>query len=833
MMIFRVIHLLAFAVSVGLGLLVFLQNQRRTSNQYFLVLTGALSLWLTWMMLAFQSVTAEMSAFYVRATNSTAVFVPYIFDCLRIAVMRPERSFRRVFLHHPVWLLTCIGIAVMCQTPFFLQGVEMPANPLLDVPVPNYGPGIIVYALYFLSTLFLLISRYSRDVREAEGIRKAELQFIMLSWAVGTIVGVLFSIVIPVLTGLPQSVQFLPITAVFILGIIAYGIATRRIMAVADVLRRITAYALLTIYLIAVYGLLWSAFQWAFEPLKFNPFIPHLLAALVVAFSVAPAHGFLQQFSNKLFVSVGFIDLTAALQKVSRMITSMTTREELLEQFASLIQTAVGTDRVQILLADRGVLIQVYPRSGSEPRARLELENALTRTLVRSLAPLSADMLQRFRSSAEEAQAGRIVTSLGAVLAVGIHAKQSLKGIVLLGTRLSGRIYGAAEQRALQVLCNQFAIGLENVELYTQVKDSAIYNDILLDSLVSGVIAANQEGRVTICNREALRTLHLRAGDVLHQPIDKLPPALAQALRTTLETGSGVRNVETRLAVPGADDRPVRYSTARFTSHTGTQLGALLVLEDLTVFKKLESQVRRTDRLASLGTLSAGMAHEIKNPLVTLKTFTQLLPERYQDADFRDTFSSLVGQEVKRIDSIVNQLLRFARPAKPSLHPLHVNEVLDNTLRLVHQQLKQKQIQLVREFHAPTDLILGDADLLVQAFLNFFLNAIDAMDSGGTLTVRTEHLELETNQITLEGRIATETHLRIAISDTGRGIKPEDIQHVFDPFFTTKSTGTGLGLSVSHGIISEHRGLIDVESIVDQGATFYILFPLAAREVPA
>ncbi|HMP75869.1 MAG TPA: ATP-binding protein, partial [Kiritimatiellia bacterium] len=279
------------------------------------------------------------------------------------------------------------------------------------------------------------------------------------------------------------------------------------------------------------------------------------------------------------------------------------------------------------------------------------------------------------------------------------------------------------------------------------------------------------------------------------------------------------------------EERPVRYSTASFTSHTGKQLGALLVLEDLTTLRKLENQVRRTDRLASIGTLSAGMAHEIKNPLVTLKTFTQLLPERYQDADFRDTFSSLVGQEVKRIDSIVNQLLRFARPAKPSLHPTRIHEVLDNTLRLVHQQLKQKQISLHREYQAESDLIQGDNDLLVQAFLNFFLNAIDAMENGGVLTIRTEHIETETNQLTLAGRLATETRLRIAIMDNGVGIKTADIAHVFDPFFTTKSSGTGLGLSVSHGIITEHRGIIDVESEPGKGSTFYLFFPLAAQEV--
>ena len=831
MMIFRVIHIVTFAVCVSLGLLVFLQNQRRTANQFFLMLTGVLSIWLSFMMLAFQAATAEQSAYFVRATNAAALFAPFVFDCLRNAIMRPEQSFFRTLFHNRLWFITCAGLAAICQTSFFLKDVKMPGTPFMDVPEPIYGPGIILYGAYFLTTLISLGMLYYRDVRDTDGIRKAELQFIMLSWATGTVVGVTFSMLIPVLTGVPQAVQFLPITALFILGIIAYGIATRRIMAVAGVLRRLTAYALLTLYLLAVYAAVWMFFGWVLQPMEWSEFGAHLIAALTLAFSMAPAHGRMQQFANRLFLNVESMDLTDVLQKANRIINATSTRDELLEHFAALVASSVGTDRVLILLQENDLLVQRHPPPGVTPPTRIDLQNPLARVLTETTEPLATETLQRIRATPEELQAGKFLAAHGASIAVGVYSKTELKGIVLLGPRLSGRIYGLTEQRALQVLCNQLSVGLENTDLYTQVKDSAIYNDILLDSLVTGIIAANREGLVTVCNREAQRILHEPSNPFIHQPIEKLPATLAHALRATLESGAGVRNVETQLGINGGEERPVRYSTASFTSHTGKQLGALLVLEDLTTLRKLENQVRRTDRLASIGTLSAGMAHEIKNPLVTLKTFTQLLPERYQDADFRDTFSSLVGQEVKRIDSIVNQLLRFARPAKPSLHPTRIHEVLDNTLRLVHQQLKQKQISLHREYQAESDLIQGDNDLLVQAFLNFFLNAIDAMENGGVLTIRTEHIETETNQLTLAGRLATETRLRIAIMDNGVGIKTADIAHVFDPFFTTKSSGTGLGLSVSHGIITEHRGIIDVESEPGKGSTFYLFFPLAAQEV--
>ena len=144
-----------------------------------------------------------------------------------------------------------------------------------------------------------------------------------------------------------------------------------------------------------------------------------------------------------------------------------------------------------------------------------------------------------------------------------------------------------------------------------------------------------------------------------------------------------------------------------------------MVVTDITALKRLELQIRRSDRLASLGTLSAGMAHEIKNPLVSIKTFAQLLPERYHESDFRETFSSLIVHEIDRIDSLVNQLLRFARPAKPLLRPMHVHEILDKTLRLVQHRLYQKEIKVTRKWEAPIDTIRADADQLEQVFLEF------------------------------------------------------------------------------------------------------------------
>ncbi|MDQ3626920.1 MAG: ATP-binding protein, partial [Verrucomicrobiota bacterium] len=406
-----------------------------------------------------------------------------------------------------------------------------------------------------------------------------------------------------------------------------------------------------------------------------------------------------------------------------------------------------------------------------------------------------------------------------------------LTGVMLLGRRTAGRIYGSVEQNALQVLCGQLAVAIENAQLFTEVQNAKIYNETLLENLTTGVIAAGGNGRITVCNREAEQLTGLAAASVLDQEIDRLPPDLRDALRITLATGERHENSEVLL---GSEEPGViaRVSSSVFHGDDGERLGALMVLTDITAVKRLEAQIRRSDRLASLGTLSAGMAHEIKNPLVSIKTFAQLLPERYNDSDFRETFSNLIGHEIDRIDSLVNQLLRFARPAKPLLRPMHVHEVLEKSLMLVGHRLYQKDIKLSRSWSAEVDTLRADADQLEQVFLNFFLNAMEAIKEGGELSVSTEIRSAENRVGRMNGRAAQNGNhhvdelLRITIRDNGEGIRAEDLGHVFDPFFTTKDYGTGLGLSVVHGIVQEHGGEIEVESEVAKGTAFHIYLPL-------
>jgi two-component system, NtrC family, sensor kinase len=211
-----------------------------------------------------------------------------------------------------------------------------------------------------------------------------------------------------------------------------------------------------------------------------------------------------------------------------------------------------------------------------------------------------------------------------------------------------------------------------------------------------------------------------------------------------------------------------------------------------------------------------------------------LLPERYEDSEFRETFFTLIGGEVQRIDSIVNRLLNFARPPEAAMVPASLHAVLEDSLRLMEEQARKQGLRVTRQFAATQDRIRGDTELLRQAFVNFLLNAIQATGRGGEISVVTATVPRDRRYAMGASVRPGAQGVRVVIKDTGAGIREEDLPHIFDPFFTTKPEGTGLGLAVSHGILQEHGAYVDVESKVGVGTTFYLVFPVLTddREGP-
>ncbi len=274
----------------------------------------------------------------------------------------------------------------------------------------------------------------------------------------------------------------------------------------------------------------------------------------------------------------------------------------------------------------------------------------------------------------------------------------------------------------------------------------------------------------------------------------------------------------------------------RIRTHSIDEIGRLAREFNLMTASLKESQeyLIASEKLAALGTMAAGMAHEIKNPLVALRTFTQLIPIKWEDPEFRKKFTDIVPLEIERINKIAENLLKFGKPTKPEIKPVNVNNVLEEVLELLENQLKKNNVRIATKF-ATVPPILGDASQLSQAILNIILNAVQAMPQGGEIVVKSDtgHV-IQLGKMTEEGfesdddassESSKQPTVFIEITDNGEGITEEKMKHLFDPFYTTKPNGTGMGLPITLRIIEDHKGSVKVRSNPGKGTTFIIMLP--------
>ena len=815
MNLFQAIILIGLFGNTALGLFALLSNPRRAVNIAFFTLTFIMMLWLGSMFFAtFQHHTYGVLLFWVRQTSAFASMIPLGVFILHLAIIDPSLTIGQMLYKLRYWLAGCLLMIAVCHSPMFVVSTTASTD-VQTVPVSEYGIGFIPYLVFFTSVIVAMIGSFRKAATKIAGLQKEESRFLQLGCLLSFSSGIVLYGA-SIIFNIQEVGRFVPLAVLVLDGIVVYGIATSRILAVSEVLQRVVSYVLMICYLVAIYVAVTALgrvlFLWV---VKDTTYLSHLLAALVVAFSVMPAHGWMQRFSHRLFSSSDQFDVNYVLKEAGRIFQEVSTEDHLMASFSSLIIRTFKTTRVVLLKPESdGVYRQHYVFPEQSDELSLADQSSLIQLLTRDHEPFTLDTLERMRSSAPVVAARNEMGSLDVSLAVGSFAHKQLEAVILLSPKTNEAIYDLREQRALQLLCDQLAVALENAQLYTEIQNSKIYNEILLDSMASGLVAVDKNHQITVFNQRAQAITGLSLDCVVHHSSTVLPGAMVKAIETILQTGAGFRDKD--MVIPAGEGQvPIRVSGSVFHSHTGKTIGALLVFSDMTILRKMEGQIRRTDRLSSIGTLSAGMAHEIKNPLVTIKTFTDLLPHQYNDDQFRHTFFDLVGQEVQRIDTIVNRLLNFARPSTVSLAPVLFHNVVENSLRLMEQQLAKHSIRLEKNLEAKHHLLMADAEQLNQALVNFFLNAIQAMEPGGVLSVTTIQLG---------------SKIRLDVRDTGCGLSEEQRKQVFDPFFTTKEDGVGLGLSVSHGIIQEHDGTIDVESAEGQGTVFHVELPLMDEE---
>lgn len=342
------------------------------------------------------------------------------------------------------------------------------------------------------------------------------------------------------------------------------------------------------------------------------------------------------------------------------------------------------------------------------------------------------------------------------------------------------------------------------------------FSDHLVESMPIGLVALDGKGRIAAVNREARKVLGIRGRPVLGRPAGEiLPDELMGVLGRPLDGGES-RELEVACDLEGGRRVPLETSLSSLGQGEDEEAPALLLLfRDVTEVQNLKQEVERSRRLASVGRLAAGVAHEIRNPLSSIKGFATYFRERYKDQPQDKKTAEILIQEVDRLNRVIGQLLDFARPMTVEKRPSSVEDLVRHSLRMVEAQARDSGVRLDREVGAGLEEVPMDRDRMGQVLLNLLLNSIEAMPGGGALRV----------SAALEPDGA---FVRIQVADTGAGIKEEDLEHVFDPYFTTKSSGTGLGLAIAHKIVESHGGDMIVESGKGRGTKVSILLPMAA-----
>ena len=394
-----------------------------------------------------------------------------------------------------------------------------------------------------------------------------------------------------------------------------------------------------------------------------------------------------------------------------------------------------------------------------------------------------------------------------------------------------GRLAAAFNHMAVELAERRRALEEAHHELqrqFVELADLKSYTDNILGSLANGIVTVGLDGRVVTLNPAAELLTGFFKGEVSGRYCSEIfahTPAISDILMETLASRAPITGVNLTLRRRNGSAMPVEFSTAPLKGGEGKDLGVIGVLRDLTLVRRLESDLRRSDRLAALGTLAAGLAHEIKNPLTSLVTFSRHLERKFDDVHFRERFQSVVPHELERINAIVERLLELARPARMNVALVRLPGLLDRVAELYANRIEAQQIEVVREYGRDVPPIQADQEGLYRVVVNLVANALDAMPAGGSLTLRAGWSE-SGSQPTPWRRRSPDRRVRIEVEDTGDGIPASESDRIFNPFYTTKEGGTGIGLALAHKIVEDHGGTINFRSGRRPGTVFTVVLPL-------
>ena len=691
----------------------------------------------------------------------------------------------------------------------------------------------VLLAVYLGAGLLVLVRALGR-VRSVTSTRQ-------LRWIVwGTAFGMLpFALLytVPFALGVRPSLpmEMLAIPLALIPLAFASAIVRYRLMDVEVILKRLLVYTAVLAAIAGIYVVILRTSNGFFiQTEDEHRWLIAFLATVIVVLLARPVKEAVQSAIDRAFYRDRY-DYRRALVAFARDLNGDLDLNRLSERLVSRVKETFVVDRMALMSAgDSGEFEPLRVAGIDGPPPRLLAASGIGRRLASGQAVRLDDPLAVGRFPAEEVESWR---DAGIYYLVPCVSNERVNAVFALGRRETGEPLTSEDMNLLTAVAGQAATAIENGRLYRQLHLKAseldrlrAFNENILESLDDGLLVVGLDDRVIRWN-QALEGLYgISRADALGQPLDRLfdGPFLEAILAARQETPQGTNLFRVPLTSRRAAERSgvlVNVTMVPLQAVAGAdgQAGTIIILEDITERAELEEQLRISEKMASLGLLAAGVAHEVNTPLTGISSYTQMLLERADPADPRTKLLEKIEKQTFRAARIVNGLLTLSRPSAAEAAeraPVDLNRVIGDVFSLLEHQFEKGSIKIRRELaHGPV-LIEGYEFKLQQVFLNLLLNARDAMPSGGWLTIASR---LDHGDAVVE------------VSDTGSGIPTEHIARIYDPFFTTKATGqgTGLGLSITYGIVREHGGTIHCDSAPGQGTRFSLRFKTAAIQPTA
>jgi PAS domain S-box-containing protein len=674
------------------------------------------------------------------------------------------------------------------------------------------------FAIYFVSSLCVAFWVFIRKWRATRGPARARYRHLGAGLIASLTGGITTNLLIPLWTGQSTYSWLGPYFTLVYVGFVAHAIIRHRFMDLRLFIHRGLTLGFAGVLSFIPVGILLMLF-WPRLLTSLQP--PELALLLTLVGLVTVLIPITRDVAGRLldrYVYRTHANYQRTVREASQMLTRVLHLDKLLAFITTTVVGSTGAEGVAVYLREgasfRCATTDRHQDSGhfdAPPSASVKLIAALDA----AREPILTEEFARGREECAIALHADLACN-GWALLLPVLSEDTLIAIIAVGPKISGDSFYQQDLDLLMTLANQAGIAIKNAQLYAAVVVANEYLENIVAALESGVVAIDANGQIAIFNRAAEVLTGLTAATLRAKDATALPPCLSDPLHAAVRDGEPTVQPEVELVTvtPGGDAtmaRPVICTTSPVRDPSGLVLGAVAVFSDLTPLKELETQRRNAERLIHFQTLAAGIAHELKNPLVAIKTFTQLLPRRRQDPRFLDEFGRIAVREIDRMQRIIDRLSALSGPTNGARDPLDVRAPLEDAVEFLAPTFEEKNISLSAALPTEACVITGNAGEVEQLFLNLLLNAYDATPSGGTVRVTA---------------FRTETEIVVTFSDDGPGIAPELLEKIFEPFFTTKARGSGLGLAISASIAQAHGGRVRASNGDSGGSMFSVEFPI-------